>query len=71
MPDWYPQAYVGLGTAMLMKARTLPETSPTRIALVREATADYQQALAIDPNAAHAKNNLAVAAAMMPRGAVP
>jgi tetratricopeptide (TPR) repeat protein len=67
MPDWYPQAYVALGNATLIKAQKLPETSPTRVALVREATADYLQALAIDPNAAHARNNLAVAAAMMPR----
>ena len=65
-PDWYPQAYVGLGTAMLMKARPLPQ-SPARDALIRDAIANYRQALAIDPNAAHAKNNIDVAAQMMPR----
>lgn len=62
-PDWYPQAYVGLGTAMLVKARTLPQ-SPARDGLIRDAIASYRQALAIDPNAAHARNNIAVAAQM-------
>jgi len=62
-PDWYPQAYVGLGTAMLMKARPLPQ-SPARDALIRDAIANYRQALAIDPNTAHAKNNIVVATQM-------
>ena len=65
-PDWYPQAYVGIGTALLMKARPMPQ-SPAREALIREAIVHYRQALAIDPNAAHAKNNIAVAMQMMPR----
>jgi tetratricopeptide (TPR) repeat protein len=65
MPDWYPQAYVGIGTAMLMKARQMPQT-PARDTLIREAVASNRQALAIDPTAAHAKNNIAVATQMMP-----
>ncbi len=59
-PDWYPQAYVATGTARLTKARLLPQ-SVQRDALIAEAVADYRQALAIDPNAAHAQHNLAVA----------
>jgi tetratricopeptide (TPR) repeat protein len=65
-PDWYPQAYVGLGTAMLTKANVLAQ-SPARDALIRDAVANYRQALAIDPDAAHAKHNLEVAAQMMER----
>ncbi|MEA2240175.1 MAG: protein O-mannosyl-transferase [Thermoanaerobaculia bacterium] len=62
-PDWYPQAYVGIGTAMLMKASHVPP-SPTRDSLIRDAVANYRQALAIDPNAPHAKHNMEVAAQM-------
>jgi len=65
-PDWYPQAYVGIGTAQLMKARAMPD-SPARTALIREAISNYRYALTIDPNAAHAKNNIAAAMQMMPR----
>jgi protein O-mannosyl-transferase len=68
-PDWYPQAYVGLGTAMLMKARPMAQ-SPARDALIRDAIRNYRQALAIDPNAPHAKNNIEVAGQMMPRDAL-
>lgn len=64
-PDWYPQAYVGTGTALLTKARPMPQ-SPARDALIRQAIANYRQALTIDPNAAHAKNNIAVATQMLP-----
>jgi tetratricopeptide (TPR) repeat protein len=65
-PDWYPQAYVGLGNAMLAEARTMPD-SPARTELIRSALANYRHALAIDPGAPHAKNNIAVAMQMMPR----
>ncbi|MGH9420422.1 MAG: tetratricopeptide repeat protein, partial [Thermoanaerobaculia bacterium] len=64
-PDWYAQAYVGIGTATLTKARAMPE-SPARDALVRQAIDDFGQALAIDPNAAHARNNVGVAMQMLP-----
>src|SRR6202040_10103 len=64
-PDWYPQAYVGIGTALLTKARPMAQ-SPARDALIRQAIANYRQALTIDPNAAHAKNNIAVATQMLP-----
>jgi len=64
-PDWYPQAYVGIGTALLVKARALPD-APARTVLIREAVSNYRRALAIDPNAPHAKNNIAVAMQMMP-----
>ena len=45
---------------MLMKARPLP-AGAQRDAIVDEAVAQFNHALAIDPNAEHAKNNLAVA----------
>jgi tetratricopeptide (TPR) repeat protein len=64
-PDWYPQAFVGLGTAMLTKAGALAQ-SPARDALIRDAVANYRQALAVDPDAPHAKHNLEVAVQMMP-----
>jgi tetratricopeptide (TPR) repeat protein len=65
VPDWYSQAYVGIGTATLMKARAMPQ-SPARDARIREAITNYRQALAIDPNVAHAKKNIVVATQMMP-----
>jgi hypothetical protein len=65
-PDWYPQAYVGLGTAMLMKARPMPQ-SDARDAMIKQAIATYRQALDIDPNAAHVKNNIGVAMQMLPQ----
>ncbi len=64
-PDWYPQAYVGIGTAMLTKARPMPQ-SPARDGLITGAIANYRQALGIDPNAAHARNNVTVAMQMLP-----
>jgi protein O-mannosyl-transferase len=65
-PDWYAQAYVGLGNATLVKARAMSD-SPPRTALIRDAMSNYRRALAIDPNTAHAKNNIGVAMQMMPR----
>lgn len=65
-PKWYPQAYAGIGTAALMKARVMP-ASPTRDARVSRAITNYKQALAIDPNAPHAKFNIALASQMLPR----
>jgi tetratricopeptide (TPR) repeat protein len=65
VPDWYPQAYVGTGTALLMKARPMPQ-SPARDTLIRQAITNYRQALTIDPQAAHAKNNIVIATQMLP-----
>src|SRR4051812_28745379 len=65
-PEWFPQAYVGMGTALVMKARTLPD-SPVRTALIRGAITNNRYALTLDPKTAHAANNLAVATAMLPR----
>jgi protein O-mannosyl-transferase len=61
-PEWYAQSYVAMATAKLMQARVAPP--PQREPLIASAERDLHQALAIDPNAAHAKNNLGVAAAM-------
>jgi tetratricopeptide (TPR) repeat protein len=59
-PQWRAQAYVGLGTALMMGARPLP-AGPRRTAEIHDAIANFQRALAIDPNAPHAKNNIALA----------
>jgi tetratricopeptide (TPR) repeat protein len=59
-PQWHAQAYVGIGTALLMKARNM-SLGPPREALIRDAIAQNQHALSIDPNAPHAKNNIALA----------
>jgi len=59
-PQWRAQAYVGLGTALMMRARPLP-AGPQRAAEINDAVAQFQRALAIDPNAPHAKNNIALA----------
>jgi tetratricopeptide (TPR) repeat protein len=59
-PEWHAQAYVGLGTALLMQARPMPP-GPSRDALIQDAIAQNHRALAIDPNAPHAKNNIALA----------
>jgi hypothetical protein len=64
-PDWFAQAYVGMGTALVMKARTMPD-SPVRTALIRGAITNNRFALSIDPKTAHATNNIAVATQMLP-----
>jgi tetratricopeptide (TPR) repeat protein len=64
-PEWFPQAYVGMGTALLMKARTMPD-SPVRTALIRGAITNNRYALALDPKTPHAKNNIGVATQMLP-----
>jgi tetratricopeptide (TPR) repeat protein len=64
-PDWFPQAYVGIGNAKIAKAGTLAQ-SPARETLIRDAVASYRQALTIDPNAPHAAHNIEVAAQIMP-----
>jgi len=63
-PDWYPEAYVGLGTALLMKARQEPDLT-TRVATIHYAQEQLVTALKIDPKAPHAMNNLAFAQAML------
>jgi tetratricopeptide (TPR) repeat protein len=62
LPGWYAQAWVGLGTARLKRASTLP--SKERAALLDAAESDLRRALAIDPKSPHAANNLAFADAM-------
>jgi tetratricopeptide (TPR) repeat protein len=69
-PDWLPEAFVGIGNAKLAKAGTLAQ-SPARETLIRDAVANYRQALAIDPNAQHAAHNIEVAAQMMPSVTLP
>jgi hypothetical protein len=63
-PEWYAQAHVGLGTAFLVRARG--ETNAAlRTKLINDALENYEDALAADPNAPHAKNNIAVAHQML------
>ncbi|HEV7571430.1 MAG TPA: hypothetical protein VGQ21_08005 [Thermoanaerobaculia bacterium] len=64
-PDWFPQAYVGMGTALVMKARAMPD-SAVRTALLRGAITNNRFALSLDPETPHAKNNLALATQMLP-----
>lgn len=64
MTEWYPQAYVGLGTALLMTARQEPP-GPSRAAIIHDAQSALETALKIDPNSPHARNNLAFAQAML------
>ncbi|MEA2342760.1 MAG: hypothetical protein QOF63_929 [Thermoanaerobaculia bacterium] len=65
-PDWFPQAYVALGTALVVKARAMPD-SAVRTALLRGAINNNRYALSLDPTTPHAKNNIAVATQMVPR----
>jgi len=59
-PTWTAQAHVGLGTALMTKAHPML-TGPERTALIEQALAEFQEALAIDPNAPHAHNNIELA----------
>jgi tetratricopeptide (TPR) repeat protein len=68
MPDWYTEIYVGLGTALLMKARQEPDLA-TRVAVIHDAQTQLVTALKIDPKAPHAMNNLAFAQAMLAQAA--
>jgi tetratricopeptide (TPR) repeat protein len=65
-PVWYSQAYVAAGTALLMKSRKVP-TAAERLRLIDAATNDLNEALRIDPDAAHARTNLELAATMRAR----
>ncbi|HKR63538.1 MAG TPA: hypothetical protein VJZ00_07380 [Thermoanaerobaculia bacterium] len=67
-PDWYAQAFVGIGSAELTKARAMPPTSPARETLIVDAQSQFRRALQIDANAEHAQNNLAVAELMLAQG---
>jgi tetratricopeptide (TPR) repeat protein len=63
-PDWFPQAYVGMATSMLMKARTMPPDA-ARDAMIRETITLNQRALQLDAATPHAKNNIGVANQML------
>jgi hypothetical protein len=64
-PDWFPQAYVSMGTALLTKARPMAD-SPVRSALIRGAITNDRYALSLDPNTPGAANNIAAATQMLP-----
>jgi len=64
-PDWFPQAYVAMGTALVVKAKAMQD-SPVRTALLRGAITNNRYALTLDPNTPHATNNIAVATQMLP-----
>ena len=61
---WYPQAHVALGTAMIMKARSLPYGSARTSALATAVDAT-DKALKLDPNISAAKHNLQIAQQML------
>lgn len=58
--SWTAQAHVGKGTALMMKAHPLPQNSE-RAALINQAVNEFQRALQLDPDAPHARNNIALA----------
>jgi protein O-mannosyl-transferase len=62
-PDLYAQSHVGIGTALLEKAKSANDAA-ARAKLVDEAGAEYQAALRIDPNAGNAQRNLALVQSM-------
>jgi tetratricopeptide (TPR) repeat protein len=70
-PDWYAQCFVGIGTSELVKARSMPATSPARATLIADAKTQLQHALRINGQTPHAKNNLGVADQMLAEGRAP
>ncbi len=62
-PSIYAQSYVGIGTALLTKARATTDAD-AQAKLVDDAGAAYQTALNIDPTASVARRNLALVASM-------
>src|SRR5262249_42144293 len=62
--DWQSQVHIGIGNALLMKAKPLA-AGAARTSLINDSIAEYKRALAIDPNAPHAKPNPALAAQML------
>jgi protein O-mannosyl-transferase len=62
-PDLYAQAHVGIGTALLEKAKSAGDAAE-KARLVDQAGAEYQAALRIDPNAGNAQRNLALVQSM-------
>lgn len=62
-PDWYPQAHVALGSALLMKARSATVANQ-RLQFIDRASAELRRALQIDPAAPHAEANLQLAGKM-------
>ena len=60
---WYPQAYVALGTAMLMKARAMP-LGPDRTQILMIARGATMRALQLDPSIPAARKNLQLAEQM-------
>jgi len=64
--EWYPQAWVGLGTAHLVQAQRMPP-GETRTRLISYSMECNRRALELDPKTPHAANNLKVAAQMLGR----
>lgn len=60
VPVTYTQAHVGIGTALLTKARGA-KTQAEQLALINAARTEYEAALKLDPNAEHAAGNLKIA----------
>jgi len=56
----HPETNSIFNAAMLAKAQSMPP-GEARTALILDAVAQLRHALALDPNAPHAKNNIAVA----------
>lgn len=59
-PDLYAQSYVGIGTALLTKSKSVTDASQ-KAQLIDEAAHEYEIAARIDPSAGNAVRNLALA----------
>ena len=59
-PDLYGQSHVGIGTALLTKAKSVSDAAQ-KAKLIHDAADEYETALRIDPTAGNAQRNLALA----------
>jgi hypothetical protein len=61
--EWYAQAHVAMGTSLLMKARVARDVAE-RLRMIDAASYQLELALKVNPETAHARNNLELAGRM-------
>jgi hypothetical protein len=66
-PDLYAQSHVGIGTALLTKAKSVSDAGQKQ-KLIVDAAGEYEAALRIDPTAGNAERNLALARRLAAEG---
>ncbi len=64
-PDMYAQSHVGIGTALLTKAKSTADPNE-KAKLIAGAASEYETALRIDPTAGNARRNLELARSLTP-----